>query len=83
MRVQVLHVADCPGTALLLERLSTVTGVEPETVLVRDEQAARDLGMTGSPTMLVDGVDPFADGAAPALACRLYTDERGAVSGSP
>jgi hypothetical protein len=82
MRVQVLHVADCPGTVTLLERLSTLE-IKPETVLVRDESEARAVGMAGSPTLLVDGVDPFADGAAPTLACRLYRDGFGVVSGAP
>jgi hypothetical protein len=37
--------------------------------------------MCGSPTVLVDGVDPFG-GAGPSLACRLYRsgDE---VEGAP
>lgn len=78
-----LHVADCPGTATLLGRLSVLTGAEVETRPVGDEETAKALGMAGSPTMLVDGVDPFADGTAPSLACRLYRDERGTVSGSP
>jgi hypothetical protein len=87
MRLRVLHVADCPGTAVLLERLALVLAARPdisvERQLIGDERDARVFGMTGSPTLLVDGVDPFAVGAEPSLACRLYTDERGAVSGSP
>jgi hypothetical protein len=40
--------------------------------------------MTGSPTLLVDGVDPFAvPGAAANLTCRLYRDETGDASGAP
>jgi alkylmercury lyase-like protein len=87
IRVRVLHVADCPGTATLLERLSAIlatrTDIRVERQLIADERDALAFGMTGSPTMLVDGADPFATGAAPSLACRLYRDERGAVSGSP
>lgn len=87
MRIQVLHVADCPGTAVLLERLATVLGTRADAAvrrrLIGDERAARAAGMTGSPTLLVDGVDPFAGGTEPSLACRLYLDERGRVSGSP
>jgi hypothetical protein len=87
MRVQVLHVADCPGTATLLERLAAIlasrTDITVDRQLIGDERDAMVFGMTGSPTMLVDGADPFAAGGVPSLACRLYRDERGAVSGSP
>lgn len=41
-------------------------------IVVSDEQA-QQRGFTGSPTILINGADPFArQGAAPALACRLY-----------
>jgi hypothetical protein len=34
--------------------------------------------MTGSPTLLADGADPFArPGQLPSVSCRLYRDERG------
>lgn len=37
----------------------------------------------GSPTVLIDGVDPFADNGAPfGLACRVYDTEEGRT-GSP
>jgi hypothetical protein len=40
--------------------------------------------MAGSPTLLIDGVDPFAmAGQAWNLSCRLYADEAGAASGAP
>ncbi|MDX8141531.1 alkylmercury lyase family protein [Lentzea sp. BCCO 10_0061] len=40
--------------------------------------------MTGSPTLLVDGVDPFAErGAVPSLSCRLFRDEHGRVRNVP
>jgi len=36
------------------------------------------LGFTGSPTILIDGKDPFAvDGAQTGLACRLYLTPEG------
>ena len=39
--------------------------------------------MHGSPTLLVDGRDPWADAEAPVgLACRIYRTEAGA-EGSP
>jgi hypothetical protein len=40
--------------------------------------------MHGSPTLLVDGQDPFAQpGAATAVACRLYRSEDGQLEGAP
>lgn len=40
--------------------------------------------MTGSPTLLIDGTDPFAvPGQAPGLSCRLYRDETGRLVRAP
>jgi hypothetical protein len=40
--------------------------------------------LQGSPTLLINGVDPFAaPGQAPGLACRLYRDAAGRVAGAP
>ena len=59
----------------------------PEQVLtlhrVQTSTEAERLSFRGSPSVLVNGVDPFADPAAPVgLACRLYRTARG-VEGSP
>lgn len=87
MRLEVLHVADCPNTAVLTERLAILIARRSDVTLVhrliRDEAAALAHGMTGSPTLLVDGIDPFAAGHPASLSCRLYTDESGTVSGAP
>ena len=49
-----------------------------------DEREAAQAGMCGSPTLLIDGVDPFAaPGQAPGLACRLYRDAAGRPAGAP
>jgi hypothetical protein len=40
--------------------------------IVRTAREAERLGFAGSPTILVDGIDPFADpGASTGLACRI------------
>ena len=40
--------------------------------------------MTGSPTLLADGADPFArPGQLPSVSCRLYPDENGRQSPAP
>ncbi len=88
MRLRILHVPDCPNVALLDERLSDLLGERPGIEVVRevvdtgDDAAAA--GMAGSPTLLVDGVDPFAEpGQAPSLSCRLYPDETGRLDRAP
>jgi hypothetical protein len=44
---------------------------------------AERLGFIGSPTVLIDGTDPFAaPGALSGLACRVYTTPEG-LAGSP
>jgi hypothetical protein len=40
--------------------------------------------MRGSPTMLVDGTDPFAEPGQPAsVSCRLYRNSDGHIAGAP
>jgi hypothetical protein len=52
-------------------------------VLVETSDQAEALGFIGSPTVLVDGRDPFARGDEPAaLACRVFTTSDG-PAGSP
>ena len=44
---------------------------------------AQRLGFLGSPTVLIDGGDPFAEpGATPGLACRIYRTD-GGLAGAP
>lgn len=45
---------------------------------VETPRQAQQLGFRGSPTILIDGHDPFATNEAPAgLSCRIYQTERG------
>ncbi|MFC5170624.1 organomercurial lyase (plasmid) [Streptomyces sp. Q6] len=87
MRITVLTVPDCPNVPLAQERIAAALdgrAAEVELVEVCDEAEAARWGMTGSPTVLLDGVDPFAPtGAAPSVSCRLYRDADGTVSGAP
>ncbi len=47
------------------------------------EDEAERLRFRGSPTILIDGVDPFAEEEAPfGLSCRIYQTDR-AMEGSP
>lgn len=76
MLLSVLSVPDCPNVTVMLDRLLEVLGDRPAelaVVVVDDDEGARAWGMTGSPTLLVDGVDPFAaPGAEASVSCRLY-----------
>src|SRR6266496_690683 len=84
----VLSVPDCPNEPVLVERLAEVLADHPGARLARhvvqDEADAARLGMRGSPTLLVNGVDPFGAPDAPAsVSCRIYRDETGQAGGAP
>ena len=83
----VLSVPRCPNVPLLEQRLEQALAGRP-TVTVRrviaDADEAARCGMCGSPTLLVNGHDPFAvPGRGPALACRMYEGEGGRLEGAP
>jgi hypothetical protein len=83
-----LTVPDCPNAAVFEERLAAVLAGRPDAVVrrreVADERDAAQAGMRGSPTLLINGVDPFAaPGQVPGLACRLYRDATGRAAGAP
>ncbi|WP_137990969.1 thioredoxin family protein [Streptomyces vilmorinianum] len=86
-RVTVLTVPDCPSAPLIRERITEALQgrtVPVEWIEVQDADEAVRHRMTGSPTLLVDGVDPFAhSGAAPSLSCRLYRHADGTTDGAP
>lgn len=88
MELTLLTVADCPHAAVFEERLAVVLAGHPGAVLrcrvVASEREAAEAGMHGSPTLLVDGVDPFArPGEAASLSCRLYPGVPGGAGGMP
>ncbi|WP_369386821.1 hypothetical protein AB5J72_03790 [Streptomyces sp. CG1] len=87
MRIKVLTVTDCPNARPTLERVTAaLDGREArvELIEVPDEAGAARLGMYGSPTVLIDGTDPFSPPrAVPSLSCRLYRNADGNVSGVP
>jgi predicted DsbA family dithiol-disulfide isomerase len=88
MELTVLAVPDCPNAPALEERLAEALADRPAVPVARQvitdaAQAAR-WGMHGSPTLLVNGADPFAaPGTPPALACRMYQGENGRLEGAP
>ncbi len=88
MELVLLTVPDCPNAAAFEERLGAALAEHPGAVVrhrvVGDEREAEEAGMHGSPTLLVDGTDPFtAPGQPPSLSCRLYRDPSGRAGPVP
>jgi hypothetical protein len=83
--LEVLHVPDCPNVTPLLEHLRQATDLPVTTREITTEVEAATFGMAGSPTLLVDGRDPFSDpeSCACGIACRIYLDEHGLVVPAP
>ena len=88
MVIDLLYVPECPNRSLARDHVDRALAQRRLAAVVRErevrssEEAAR-LGMRGSPTVLIDGEDPFADTADPtAVSCRLYRSEIG-LSGAP
>jgi hypothetical protein len=86
MDVQLLYFDGCPNWGLMDERLRALAeefgfGISYRTVESLEE--AEELGFRGSPTVLVDGGDPFAsDDGSVGLACRVYQTSEG-PAGAP
>jgi hypothetical protein len=88
VHLTVLAVSGCPNAPVLADRLAAVVDGRPAVSVshqvIRDEAEAARRGMHGSPTLLIDGVDPFAEpGQPPTMSCRLYRDGSGHLSGAP
>lgn len=71
--VRVLHVTDCPNTRVALERLRAASSdLRIETIEITTDAEAASAGMRGSPTILIDGADPFTPPGTPTgITCRI------------
>jgi hypothetical protein len=87
MDVSLLYFDDCPNWKVADERLAAIAAERADVVLSRHlvdtlEEAER-LGFHGSPSILVNGVDVFAEpDAAVGLSCRVYRTPDG-LAGVP
>jgi|SRR6516162_7271352 hypothetical protein len=83
----VLAVPHCPNAPVLDDRLAAVldgrAGVSVSHEVITDESEAARWGMHGSPTLLIDGVDPFAVSGQPSMPCRLHRGDNGQATGAP
>lgn len=89
MRVTIQYFDGCPHWKLADERVRRVLKgaatdeVTLEYELIDSPVKAERIGFRGSPTILVDGVDPFVTGDEPiGLTCRVFRTEAGA-EGAP
>ena len=84
VKVELLVVPGCPNEAAaaelvrgVLDELGRADTLLTVRVIANQADAARH-GFTGSPTLRVNGRDPFAEpGQSPALACRIYSTPAG------
>jgi hypothetical protein len=85
MKLEVLHVTDCPNRAPMLTRLAQATDLPVTKREVTTDAEAATLGMNGSPTLLINGTDPFASAeqCACGVSCRLYRDREGRIVPAP
>jgi hypothetical protein len=88
MRIELLTVTDCPNSAVIEQRLAEALagrgGVQLERRVIDTVAEAELHGMHGSPTLLLDGRDPFAAPNTPtSVSCRLYLGEDGRADGAP
>lgn len=86
VKVTVRYFDGCPNWRILDRRLRRLAGeldLELSYEIVDTPDAAERVGFRGSPSLLVDGQDPFADGDGPVgLACRVYDTPEG-PAGAP
>lgn len=87
MQITLQYFDGCPNwkeTQVHLETLKD-QGVDLDVVhqLIETPEAAEAAGFRGSPTVVINGVDPFSDPDAPVgLSCRVYRTATG-YAGSP
>jgi hypothetical protein len=88
MNITIQYFEGCPnwkGADAAIRKVLDDLGIElqAEYQLIDTQEAAERLRFRGSPTIPLDGVDPFAQPDAPiGLSCRVYRTPAG-LAGSP
>ena len=87
MDITLLYFDGCPNWEVADRRLAQLAAERPDVTVTRHEVAtaeeAERLNFGGSPSILVDGVDPFGGpGTTVGLTCRLYRTPAG-LAGAP
>jgi hypothetical protein len=87
MDITLLYFDDCPNWRVADERLAAIaaerTDLKVTRHLVDTLEEAERVGFHGSPSILVDGVDVFAEpDAGVGLSCRVYRTPDG-LAGAP
>ncbi len=84
MTITIQYFEGCPHWKLADERVQKVlrglsrSDLNLEYQLIDSSEEARRVGFHGSPTILIDGRDPFATGSEPVgLTCRVYRTDLG------
>ena len=79
MEIEILHIAECPNVHEAGERVVAVLAdlgaseVPVRFTLISTSEEAAQVPFSGSPTVLINGVDAFpSDGRTKDLACRVY-----------
>jgi len=75
VNIEILHTADCPNSGPVVERVEQVAADRPEmTVIVTLIEQGRPSpdGFTGSPSVLIDGTNPFGEQQVDTAACALF-----------
>ncbi len=88
-RIELLWWDGCPSVERALADLQLAAreaGIDPSTIALRevvsDAQAERE-GFAGSPTILINGHDPFPADSGIGLSCRVYRTSEGRASPTP
>ncbi|WP_153505722.1 thioredoxin family protein [Cumulibacter manganitolerans] len=87
MDITLLYFDSCPSWKTVAQRLATITAERADIAvthhLVESIEDAERLEFHGSPSILVNGEDVFADADAPVgLSCRVYQTPAG-PAGAP
>ncbi len=87
VRIDILYVPGCPNLTAARTHVQQAVhdaglSAVVEEVEIHTPADAQRFGMHGSPTILIDGHDPFRLADVPSLACRLYRTGDG-VQGAP